>query len=619
MKERPCMTPQKANVYNPDIQSQPKNSKNKFDLGRLPEWNLADLYASPQAIEIKADLKKIDKLSEAFALKYEKKLSTLSAEEMLECMRQQEQLQLLMGRLISFSSLRYYQMTTDTSRTKFMSDIQEKVTAFSSKLVFFSLEFNKLSNVHLKNLLEDSVALSKYKSAFDRMRAFKPYQLSDKLERFLHDQSVVGASAWNKLFDETIAGLKFKIGKDDLSLEQTLDFLTDTDREKRKKSAKALSKVFNTNINLFSRITNTLIKEKSIEDTWRRFPDPQFSRHLSNDIEPAVVEALRSAVIDSYPRTSHRYYKLKAKWLGLQKLEIWDRNAPLPHDEDSIFLWNEAKNIVIEAFKGFDGRMAKLATPFFEKGWIDAAVKPGKAPGAFAHPTVTDAHPYILLNYLGKPRDVMTLAHELGHGIHQVLASKQGEILSRTPLTLAETASVFGEMLTFQKMLSESRDEFTKKQLLAGKVEDMINTVIRQISFYNFEIDVHFRRREGELTADQINSIWLKTSKDSLGPGFNYMKGYEAFWSYIPHFIHSPFYVYAYAFGDGLVNALYSLYRSGIPNFEDKYFDLLSAGGSKHHSELLRPFNLDATAPEFWSNGLKLITNMIDDLEAMET
>ena len=584
----------------------------------MPEWDLSDLYSSASAKEIVKDLKSVEQLSESFASKYENKLSTLSATEMLICLMSQEKITGLMGRLMSFAALRYYQMTTDVSRTKLLSDIQDKITQLSAKIIFFSLEFNTLDESHLNDMLNENSELRRYRTAFDRMRAMKPYQLSDELEKFLHEQSVVGATAWNRLFDETIISLKFNINKKDLSLEEVLNQLTDANRRNREKAAKSLSKVLEKNITLFSRITNTLAKEKSIEDKWRKFPNPQFSRHLTNDVEEEVVKALRDSVVDSYSKTSHRYYKLKAKWLGLNKLEIWDRNAPLPQNEEKVISWSEARSIVTSAYTEFDPRMDALVQPFFEKGWIDAAVKPGKAPGAFSHPTVTDVHPYILLNYLGKPRDVMTLAHELGHGVHQSLSSSQGEILANTPLTLAETASVFGEMLTFQKMLSESKGEINRKQLLAGKVEDMINTVVRQISFYDFECRVHHNRQLGELTPDQINKIWLDVSKESLGPVFNYVKGYENFWAYVPHFIHSPFYVYAYAFGDGLVNALYSAYQSGVPNFEDKYFELLSSGGSKHHSQLLKPFQLDASDPTFWTKGLDLISSMIDELEELQ-
>ena len=602
--------------YNTLDQSQ--NLKEQSQLGEMPEWDLSDLYSSASAKEIVKDLKSVEQLSESFASKYENKLSTLSATEMLICLMSQEKITGLMGRLMSFAALRYYQMTTDVSRTKLLSDIQDKITQLSAKIIFFSLEFNTLDESHLNDMLNENSELRRYRTAFDRMRAMKPYQLSDELEKFLHEQSVVGATAWNRLFDETIISLKFNINKKDLSLEEVLNQLTDANRRNREKAAKSLSKVLEKNITLFSRITNTLAKEKSIEDKWRKFPNPQFSRHLTNDVEEEVVKALRDSVVDSYSKTSHRYYKLKAKWLGLKKLEIWDRNAPLPQNEEKVFSWSEARSIVTSAYTEFDPRMDALVQPFFEKGWIDAAVKPGKAPGAFSHPTVTDVHPYILLNYLGKPRDIMTLAHELGHGVHQSLSSSQGEILANTPLTLAETASVFGEMLTFQKMLSESKGEINRKQLLAGKVEDMINTVVRQISFYDFECRVHHNRQLGELTPDQINKIWLDVSKESLGPAFNYAKGYENFWAYVPHFIHSPFYVYAYAFGDGLVNALYSAYQSGVPNFEDKYFELLSSGGSKHHSQLLKPFQLDASDPTFWAKGLNLISSMIGELEELQ-
>ena len=603
--------------YNNLDQSQ--NLMDQSQLGELPEWDLSDLYSSSSAKEIEKDLKSVEKLSQSFASQYENKLSTLSASEMLICLKAQEKLTGLMGRLMSYAGLRYYQMTTGVSRTKLLSDIQERITQFSSKIIFFSLEFNTLEDSHLNSMLTENPELRRYQSAFDRMRAMKPYQLNDELEKFLHEQSVVGATAWNRLFDETIISLKFNIDKKDLSLEEVLNQFTDINRKNRKKAAKSLSTELEKNITLFSRITNTLAKEKSIEDKWRQFPNPQFSRHLANDVEEVVVESLRDAVVESYSNTSHRYYKLKAKWLGLKKLEIWDRNAPLPKNEEKVISWVEARDIVTSAYTEFDPRMEELIQPFFDRGWIDAAVKPGKAPGAFSHPTVTSVHPYILLNYLGKSRDVMTLAHELGHGVHQSLSSAQGEILANTPLTLAETASVFGEMLTFQKMLSVSKNEINRKQLLAGKVEDMINTVVRQISFYDFECRLHHNRKMGELTPDQINEIWLDVSKESLGPSFNYMNGYETFWAYVPHFIHSPFYVYAYAFGDGLVNALYSTYQSGIPHFEDKYFELLSAGGSKHHSELLKPFELDASNPAFWSKGLTLISSMIDELEALES
>ncbi len=589
-------------------------------LGPLPDWDLTDLYPAPDAPEFERDLDWVATEGRAFAAAYEGKLATLDAAGLLACVRAYEQIDITAGRIMSYAGLRYYQNTMDSERAKFMGDAQEAITEATTPLVFFSLEFNRLEDDHLAGLMAANADLARYKPVFDRMRAMRPHQLSDEMERFLHDQSQVGASAWNKLFDETMAGLTFTVpGEDEpLNLEATLNLLTDPDRAKREAAARALAVVFDRNIKLFARVHNTLAKEKEIEDRWRKMPTPQTARHLSNHVEPEVVEALRNAVVAAYPKLSHRYYLLKAKWMGLDTLEVWDRNAPLPIEQPKTVGWAEARDTVLSAYAAFSPKMAEIAQPFFERGWIDAGVKAGKAPGAFAHPTVTTVHPYVMLNYLGKPRDVMTLAHELGHGVHQVLAAGQGELLSSTPLTLAETASVFGEMLTFRRLLDQAKTPAERKTLLAGKVEDMINTVVRQIAFYDFECKLHDARRDGELTPDGINALWMSVQAESLGPAFTFMDGYETFWAYIPHFIHSPFYVYAYAFGDGLVNALYAVYAEGTPGFQDKYFDMLKAGGSKHHRELLAPFGLDASDPAFWDKGLSMIAGFIDELEAMD-
>jgi oligoendopeptidase F len=587
-------------------------------LGDLPEWDLSDLYAAPDAPEVARDLAWVEKACADFAANYEGKLATLSPEAMLACVEAYEAIDRVGGRLMSYAGLRYYQKTTDAGRAQFLQNCQEKITDYTAPMVFFSLEMNRIDDAAYTALFAAPTGLARYRPVFDRMRALKPYQLSDELEKFLHDQSSVGAAAWNKLFDETIAGLAFTIDGEEMSLESCLNLLQEPDRATRETAARELARVFGENVKLFARVHNTLAKEKEIEDRWRKMPTPQTGRHLSNDVEPEVVEALRNAVVAAYPRLSHRYYELKRKWLGLEKLEVWDRNAPLPMEDTRTVGWPQAKKTVMEAYAGFHPEMAKMAEPFFAKGWIDAGVKPGKAPGAFAHPTVTDVHPYVMLNYLGKPRDVMTLAHELGHGVHQVLAADQGELLSQTPLTLAETASVFGEMLTFRKLLAEAKDPAQKKVLLAGKVEDMINTVVRQIAFYDFECKLHAARAAGEMTPEDINALWMSVQGESLGPAFSFMEGYETFWAYIPHFVHSPFYVYAYAFGDGLVNALYAVYEEGDPGFQTKYFDMLRAGGSMHHKELLAPFGLDASDPAFWDKGLGMISGFIDELEAME-
>jgi len=585
--------------------------------GDLPEWDLSDLYASDDAPELTRDLEWLETACASFAADYEGKLGTLDAAGLLDCIHRNEKIERIAGRIMSYAGLRYYQQTTDAERAKFMSDMQEAITNFSTPLVFFTLELNSLEDAHLEGLLAASADLNRYKPVIDRIRAMKPHQLSDEMERFLHDLGVVG-DAWEKLFDETLAGLEFTLDGDSYNIEGALNFLTEHDRSKREAATREVARVLGENIKTFARVHNTQAKEKEIIDRWRKMPSPQAGRHLANHVEPEVVEALRDAVVAAYPRLSHRYYELKRKWLGLERMQVWDRNAPLPMEDTSTVSWADARAIVEEAYGEFDPRMRDLAEPFFTKGWIDAPVKPGKAPGAFSHPTVTDVHPYVMLNYLGKPRDVMTLAHELGHGVHQLLAAEQGEMLSSTPLTLAETASVFGEMLTFRKMLDKAETQDERKVLLAGKVEDMINTVVRQIAFYDFECKLHDARTAGELTPEGINAIWMSVQGESLGPAFDFVEGYETFWAYIPHFVHSPFYVYAYAFGDGLVNALYAVYQEQPEGFQEKYFDLLKAGGSKHHKELLAPFGLDASDPAFWDKGLSMIEGFIDELEAME-
>ncbi|TWI36769.1 M3 family oligoendopeptidase [Paracoccus sulfuroxidans] len=602
----------------PRDENAPAAAQIAVDLGQLPDWDLTDLYPAPDAEELTRDLARLEEACAAFAKDYEGHLIKLKPADMLACIERYQEIDILAGRIMSYAGLRYYQNTTDGARAKFMGDLQDRITGFTTPLVFFSLEFNRIPDDIYTEVFTAEGGPARYKPVFDRMRAMRPHQLSDELERFLHDNSVVGAAAWNRLFDETTAGLTFEVDGETLGIEATLNLLTDHDRARREAGAKALAEVFQRNIKIFSRVHNTLAKEKAIEDKWRKMPTPQYARHLSNDVEPEVVEALRNAVTAAYPRLSHRYYRLKAKWLGLDKLQVWDRNAPLPTETPRLINWDEARATVLDAYAGFAPEMADLAQPFFDKGWIDAGVKPGKAPGAFAHPTVSTVHPYVLLNYLGKPRDVMTLAHELGHGVHQRLAAGQGELLSATPLTLAETASVFGEMLTFRALLDKTTDPVQRKALLAGKVEDMINTVVRQIAFYDFEVKLHDARAQGELTPEDINALWMSVQGESLGDAFEFMPGYETFWTYVPHFVHSPFYVYAYAFGDGLVNALYAAYQDGLPDFQAKYFDMLKAGGSKHHKELLAPFGLDASDPAFWDKGLSMIEGFIDELEAME-
>jgi oligoendopeptidase F len=593
----------------------------KSKTGKLPEWNLADLYSGIDAPEIARDLQKMDADCVAFETDYKGKLAEGVAGDdggvwLAQAVRRYEAIDDLAGRLGSYAGLVHAGDSVDAAISKFYGDVSERLTAASLHLLFFALELNRIDDAVIERAMQ-APELAHYRPWIEDLRKDKPYQLEDRVEQLFHEKSQSGYAAWNRLFDQTISGLRFKVGGKELAIEPVLNLLQDRAPEKRKAAAQALAKTFKDNERTFALITNTLAKDKEISDRWRGFQDVADSRHLNNRVEREVVDALVGSVRAAYPRLSHRYYALKAGWFKKKKLAHWDRNAPLPFAATGTVAWPEAQKMVLTAYRGFYAEMADIAERFFTERWIDAPVRPGKAPGAFSHPTTPSAHPYVLMNYQGKPRDVMTLAHELGHGVHQVLAAKQGALMAPTPLTLAETASVFGEMLTFKRLLSQTKNAKQRQALLAGKVEDMINTVVRQIAFYSFERAVHTERKDGELTAERIGQIWLSVQNESLGPAIDIRPGYENFWMYIPHFIHSPFYVYAYAFGDCLVNSLYAVYENASEGFAERYLEMLAAGGTKHYSELLRPFGLDAKDPKFWDGGLAVISGMIDELEEM--
>jgi oligoendopeptidase F len=599
----------------------PKSVASK-SLGALPEWNLADLYPAMDAPAVKRDLDRGENECIEFEKAYKGRLASIAAGAdagavLAEAVRRYEAIEEVLGRLISYAGLLYSGNTIDPVIGKFYGDMQERITAASLHLLFFTLELNRIDDAALDRAMADP-ALGHYRPWLEDIRKDKPYQLEDRIEQLFHEKSVTGYSAFNRLFDETMVGLRFKVGKKLLTQAEVLNLLVNPKPAMRKLAAEAMARTFKDNLRLFALITNTLSKDKEISDRWRGFKDVADSRHLANRVEPEVVEALVKAVRDAYPRLSHRYYALKARWFGKKTLPHWDRNAPLPQVAMRTIGWSEAQSTVLTAYDAFSPRMASIAERFFKDRWIDAPARPGKSPGAFAHPTVPSAHPYVLLNYQGKPRDVMTLAHELGHGVHQVLAAPNGALMAPTPLTLAETASVFGEMLTFKRLLAGTKDKKQRKAMLAAKVEDMINTVVRQIAFYTFERRIHGERRNGELTAEQISGIWLEVQAESLGPAIELRPGYETFWSYIPHFIHSPFYVYAYAFGDCLVNSLYAVYERANEGFAERYLTMLAAGGTKHHAELLAPFGLDARDPKFWQGGLSVIEGMISELESLD-
>lgn len=591
-------------------------------IGVLPTWNLSDLYPSMECSELKADIERAGTECRNLVRDYRGKLAEIASHQdasslLAVAIQRYEMIDDIIGKIISYAGLLYADDSTNPINSKFYGDTQDQVTSLTSEILFFQLELNRIDDLLLDKAAR-TPPLNHYAPWLSDIRRDKPHQLDDKIEQLFLEKSTSSASAWNRLFDETIASLRFQFGEESLSIEPILNKLQDSDGEIRRRAAEALSKTFQENIRIFTLITNTLAKDKEISDRWHYFSDIADSRHLSNRVEGEVVDAMVSAVRNAYPRLSHRYYALKARWFGVDALNFWDRNAPLPKADQRDIPWLEARDTILDAYRRFSPEMAQIAKQFFDLSWIDAPVRPGKAPGAFAHPTTTSVHPYILLNYQGKSRDVMTLAHELGHGVHQVLASHNGPLMAPTPLTLAETASVFGEMLTFRALLDQTTDPLLRKSMLAGKVEDMLNTVVRQIAFYSFERIVHLERRQGELTSARLGEIWLKVQSESLGPAIRLDSKYENYWSYIPHFIHSPFYVYAYAFGDCLVNSLFAVYENTPEGFAEKYMAMLEAGGTKHHSEVLAPFGLDARDPAFWQSGLSLIERMIAELELLE-
>jgi oligoendopeptidase F len=598
----------------PPPKSTPKKTGKKAAPARPPRWNLDHLYTGMGAAALKRDIARADKRATAFERKYKGKLARLSGRRLGQAIKELEALDELLGKMISYAQLLYAGAVSDTKIAQFYQTMNERLNAASSNLLFFTLEINRLPDKVLKAKM-GAAELAHYAPWLRDVRVWRAHELDDDMEKLLHEKGPSGRSAWVRLFDETMADMRFPVGRKQLTSAEAFSRLSDRKPATRKAMAQSIGKVLGANVKTFALITNTLAKDKEIEDRWRGFARPVSSRNLSNYVEDEVVDALVTSVKAAYPKLSHRYYRMKAKWMGKKQLDYWDRNAPLPDAAERPIPWPVAKDMVLEAYGDFSPRLATTARRFFADRWIDAEVRPGKESGAFSHPVVPSAHPYILMNYQGKSRDVMTLAHELGHGVHQVLAAGRGHFMSQTPLTLAETASVFGEMLTFRRLLAAQKNPARRRALIAGKVEDMLNTAVRQVAFYDFETRVHAARRQGELTAEAISDIWLAVQRESLGPTIKLDGDYRYYWTYIPHFIHSPFYVYAYAFGDCLVNSLYATYEAKPKGFEAKYMEMLRAGGTFRHKELLKTFGLNAADPAFWNRGLGMIAGLIDELE----
>lgn len=578
-----------------------------------PNWDLSDFYSSIKDKKISVDLNLVKKEAQDFAKKYLGKVSKINASQLFESIKKYEEISEIIARIGSYSYLIYASDLSNQNNISFYQNISEDISKIEKDLVFLTLEINEIADEQISKLLKASKDLQKYQPFLRDIRVFKKHQLSHDLEKFALEKNISAQNAWVRLFDEIVNNLEFSYRKKILNSQEIFNLMSDKDEKVRKDAGEAIAKTLQKNSKTFAFITNILAKNKATEDEWRKFVKPISSRNLSNFVEDEIVETLVKKVKENYKNISHKYYKKKAKILGKKYLNYYDRNAPIGEKEENLISWQDARSLVLEAYEEFNPKMREIGEMFFDKKWIDAGVRSGKDSGAFSHPCVPSVHPYILMNYQGKVRDVMTLAHELGHGVHQYMAAKQGYFMSGTPLTLAETASVFGEQLVFQKILKNEKNPQKKKLIIASKVEDMINTAVRQIAFLEFEKKIHDERKNGEISLEKICEFWMQVQKESLGDAFKFDDGYKYFWSYIPHFIHSPFYVYSYAFGDCLVNSLYGVYQNGkVKNFEEKYLQMLESGGVKHHKEMLAPFGLDAKKPQFWQDGLDVIAKYVE-------
>lgn len=585
----------------------------------FPEWDLSALYTHDQDPALASDWQTVLLDAKAFEAKYKSLFlnETWLAQDLYNAICIYEKITELQGKIYTYVGLRYYKNSSDPCIAKQYQETLERMLDIDAHLIFFTLEVNQIAKEQLALALSEHKDLQRYAPYFHQLRLLIPFQKSEEIEKILADKNLISRQAWIRLFDETLAEQRFIVDGEEKSLAQVTQQMGDINPTQRRKAAVALAEGLAKNSKILTMITNNLAKDKSLEDKIRGFQSPLHARHVANQIEPEVVESLVKSVTQSYEKLSHRYYKIKAKLLNLEVLQYWDRNAPLQLIEDKKYSWLEARQIVLDAYHEFSPEIADIGRQFFDNNWIDVPITHGKTDGAFAHPATPSTHPFILLNFEGTKRDVMTLAHELGHGIHQVLAAKQGYLMADTPLTLAETASVFGEMLVFQSLLQKSQSKAEKQTLLASKIDDMLNTVVRQIAFHQFEVHVHTKRQEGEISSVDLNDMWLSTQREALGDGVFLDPLVGNYWGYISHFIHSPFYVYAYAFADCLVNSLFQFFQQNPDGFVEKYKTMLSAGGTLGHKELLSPFGLDASQPTFWDKGLAVIESLIDELEKL--
>ena len=577
-------------------------------------WDLSDLYPSSDALD--QDLLHADREADAFAGRYRDRVANLSAEDLARALGSLEALQDRMGRSYAYAYLHWSTNTNDPARGALLQKVQESYTQTSKKLIFFDLEWAHLDDERARAYLE-AEELRHFRHYLELQRLQKDYLLSEPEEKILSEKSLTGRGAWNRFFDETLGAARFYIDGEAKTEQETLSKLHESNRDLRRSAALALTEGLQKHERELTFVFNTILADKNSDDRLRGYPHWLSSRNLANEVSDETVDALIEAVTSRYDLVA-RYYRLKQKLLSLDELMDYDRYAPIGA-ADIRYTWNEARDVVIESYSGFHPEMGTISEYFFDLNWIDAAVAAGKRGGAFSHGTVPSAHPYILMNFTGKIRDVQTLAHELGHGVHQHLSRKQGVFQASTPLTTAEMASVFGEMLVFQRLLKNEEDAANKLAMVVGKIDDTIATVFRQVAMNRFEDRIHTARRtEGELTAGRFAELWLATQDEMFRGSVTLGEHYRHWWSYIPHFLHSPGYVYAYAFGELLVLALYAKYRQSPMDFPSKYITLLEAGGSDWPHELLSALDIDLTDPGFWRLGMKAIEDLIIEAEDLK-
>lgn len=581
------------------------------------KWNLNDLYKGLNDKRIKADLKLIHLNSKKFEKKYRNKIKSnnLAANTLLNALKGIEKISEGLGKILSFAHLLFAGDTNNPKHGAFLQSMQEKTTEIRKLLLFFDLEWVSLSNKTAQKLINDK-KLSGYQHFLKHERNYKNHILSEPEEKILAEKANTGSRAFSRLFDEVINNIKFDIkldGKEQSMTEtEVLSLQYHPDRKTRKFATESLTDGLEKNSHILTYIFNTLVNDHSINDRLRSYPHIMASRNLSNEIDKKTVRALIDTTVKNFGMVE-TYYNLKKKLLGLKKMSEYDRYAPVLSD-DKIIKYSECKKIILEAFADFSPKMAQIAKMFFDKNWIDAELREGKRGGAFSHSTVPSVHPYVFVNYDGKIRDVMTVAHELGHGIHQYLSRKQGYFQADTPLTTAETASVFAEMLVFHKLIETQNNDKIKLALMCGKLEDIFATVFRQVVLTNFEEKLHTSRRElGELPKEKINEIWMETNKAMYGKSVELTDNYKIWWMYIPHFIHSPFYCYAYSFGELLVLSLYNKYLNEGRSFVPKYIDMLSSGGNDVPENIVGKAGVNIKDPKFWQGGFELLDNMVEE------